>query len=226
MLRKASTTLLGTLLLATLAVPVRAQTGLPPVEPGVPPGFTPLTGARADSVRGVLLGYIDAVKRHDGAAATQAVTRATRAYYAQMRDMAMTAPEAQVRALPLMDRLSVLMYRHRVPADVLRTLTGDAAFAHTISAGWVARTIDGELSPTAEVLGNGDRAIVRDGPLNVQMVREEGAWRWDMMPILRGANAQLAEGKPSRMTEDEFLFFILQTTNERAPTPAIWQPVQ
>jgi hypothetical protein len=226
MLRNASTTLLAALLLAA-AAPGRAQTsGHPPEEPGPPPGYTQMPAAEAQAVLAVLRGYLDAVRRHDGAAATQAVTRATRAYYAQMRDLAMTAPEAQVRALPLMDRVSVLMYRHRASPDVLRTLTGDAAFAHTISDGWVARTADWEPSATARVLGNGDRAIVRDGVTNVQMVREEGAWRWDMMPIIQAASAQFAANLPAGMTEDEFVLFVLSNASGRPASPSVWQPVQ
>jgi hypothetical protein len=124
------------------------------------------------------------------------VTRATRAYYAEMRDLAMTAPEARVRALPLMDRVSVLMYRHRVPAGVLRTLTGDAAFAYTISEGWVDRTARWEPPATLEVFGSGDRAVVRDGGTIAHFVREEGAWPWDMMPIIRAASAQFTASIP------------------------------
>ena len=225
-MRCTSIALLAPLLLA-LAAPCRAQTsGLPPEEPGPPPGYRPMPAAEAAAVRAVLQGYADAVRSRVGAAATRAVTRETRAYYARMRDLAMTAPEAQVRALPLMDRVSVLMYLHRVPADVLRTLTGDAAFAHTISEGWVARTATGQWSPTAPVFGNGDRAIVRDGGLDLQMVREEGAWRWDMMPVIRAASAQFGASLPAGMKEDDFVLFVLSNATGRPVPPTIWQPVQ
>ena len=227
MLRNASIALLAPLLVAALAAPCRAQTDtVAPEEPGIPPGFTALSGVEAQSVRAALQGYAAAVRRRDGSAAAQAVSRATRAYYAQMRDLAMTAPEAQVRALPLMDRISVLMYRHRVPAGVLRTLTGDAAFAHTVSEGWVARTATGQWSATAPVFGNGDRAIVRDGGLDVQMVREEGAWRWDMMPFIRAASTQFTQNLPAGMTENDFVLLVLSTSTGRPASPSVWQPVQ
>jgi hypothetical protein len=225
--RTAPIALLVPLLLAALAAPCRAQTGaLPPEEPGIPPGYQPMPAAEAAAVRAVLQGYLDAVQRHDGAAAARAVTRETRAYYARMRDLAMTAPEAKVRALSLMDRLSVLMYRHRVPADVLRTLTGDAAFAHTVSDGWVARTANWQPSATAEVFGNGDRALLKDAGSIVHMVREEGAWRWDMMPIIRTASTQFAANLPAGMTEDDFILFVLSNSTGRPASPTVWQPVQ
>jgi hypothetical protein len=219
-LRKASIVLLTPLLLSAFAVPGRAQTS------DIPPGYWPMPATEAEAMRSVLQGYLDAVRRHDGTAATQAVTRDTRAYYARMRDMAMTAPEAQVRTLPLMDRVSVLMYRHRVPAEVLRTLTGDAAFAHTVSEGWVARTANWQPSATAPVYGNGDRAVVREGGMNVQMVREEGAWRWDMMPVIRAASTQFTASLPAGMKEDEFVLLVLSSASGRPVSPTVWQPVQ
>jgi hypothetical protein len=119
------------------------------------------------------------------------------------------------------------MYRHRVPAGVLRTLTGeDAAFAYTVSEGWVARTTRWRPSATATVFGNGDRAVVKDGAIDVQMVREEGAWRWDMMPILRAASAQFTASLPVGMKEDDFVLFVLSNASGRPASPTVWQPVQ
>jgi hypothetical protein len=220
MLRNAFMTLLAPLLLAAFAAPCRAQTD------SVPPGFTPLPAAEAEAVRAVLRGYLDAVRRRDGAAAVPAVTRDTRGYYARMRDLAMTAPEAEVRALPLMDRISVLMFRHRVPAGVLRTLTGDAVFAYTISEGWVEQPSQLQVPATAVVFGSGDRAIIRDGEMGIQMLREEGAWRWDMTPVIQAANTEFAANLPAGMTEDDFIFFVLGSVSGRPASPSVWQPVQ
>jgi hypothetical protein len=220
MLRKGSIALLAPLLLSALAAPARAQTG------DAPAGYRPLPAAEAEAVRSVLQRYLQAVRRHDGAAAAQAVSRDTRAYYARMRDLSITAPEATVRALPLIDRVSVLMYRHRVPAGVLRTLTGDSAFAHTVSDGWVDATANWQPSATAPVFGNGDRAIVREGGMDVQMVREEGAWRWDMTPVIQAASTQFTATIPAGMTQDEFVLLVLRSATGRPASPTVWQPVQ
>jgi len=215
------------LLLAGEAAPCRAQTssGPPPVELADTPGYPPLPAAEAEAVHAVLRAYFDAVTHRDGAAAVQAVTRTTRGYYARMRDLALTATEAQVRAAPLMDRVSILMYRHRVPAGVLRTLAGDSAFAHTISAGWVAATA-GEPPAMGPVFGRGDRAIMRDRGTSMQFVREDGAWRWDMMPLIRGASREFAASLPGGMTEEQFIFRVLEMSTGRPASPSVWQPVQ
>lgn len=173
-------------------------------------------------------GYIDALRRHDGAAGVRAVSRGTRDHYARMRDLALTAPEAQVRALPLMDRAAVLMYRHRVPPAVLRTLEGDSAFAYTIRDGWVDQTAPREPPAIEELWGKGDRAVVQGGlAAGVEFVREDGVWRWDMVPVLRTSGEQFTRQLPAGMTEDDFVYLVLRHATGRAADPTtIWKPVQ
>lgn len=198
----------------------------PSAAPGNPAPYPRIEGAQADSVRDALRAYLEAVVRSDGPAAARLVTRSTRAYYARMRDMAVSAPEAQVRAAPLMDRLSILLMRHRIPADVLRGLAGDAVFAHTVTDGWMSETAGTPPPVNGDVYGEGDRAFLSLGAEDVHLVREEGAWRWDMTPMLQAASAEMAPGPDSGMTEDEFLMFVLRYATGRDPSPDIWQPLQ
>ncbi|HEU0298480.1 MAG TPA: hypothetical protein VFR37_03480 [Longimicrobium sp.] len=226
------------LALAVLAcgAPAAAQTGgrppgeppptrLPPEEP--PPPFPQLHGAVADSVRMVIYEYHLAIYERDGAAAVQRVTRASRGYYARMRDLAVTAPEAQVRAAPLMDRITILMLRHRVSPDELRALQGDAVFAYTVDHAWVnADTFRERPQPTdADVFGAGDRAVMLRPDVNTAFVREDGVWRLDLMPVLERASAEFAPDPDSGMTEDELVMMVLQFSDGREPSPDIWQPL-
>lgn len=204
--------------LMTAAAPAAAQPG----EPAPP--YPPLAGADADAIRALVRDYQNAVLRRDGAAATPLVSRESRAYYARMRDMAVSAPEAQVRAAPLMDRLTILLYRHRVPADQLRALSGDAAFAHTIHDGWVTGVEGEEFAARVRIYGEGDRAIIRDEG-DMHLVREEGVWRLDMMPLILAASDEFAEGMESRAEQDDFLLFVLEQATGRDPSPGIWQPL-
>jgi len=215
------------LLLIAGATPCRAQISgaLPPEEPADTPAFPPLPAAEAEAVHAALRAYISAVVRRDGAAAVQAVTRGTRGYYAHARDLALTATEPEVRAAPLMDRVSILMYRHRVPAEVLRRIAGDSAFAHTISAGWVAAPA-GQPPTGGPVLGRGDRAVIRDRGASMQFLREDGAWRWNMMPLIQSMSRELAASLPTGMTEEQFIFRMLEMSTGRPASPSIWQPVQ
>lgn len=234
---KASIALLGALLVTTLPAPAPSQTGKlppaaqqPPPEPAprpMPEGYTRLPAQEAEAIREVIRGYAAAVQRSDGLAAAQAVTRGTRAYYARMRDLALTASETKTRGLPLMDRFSVLMYRHRVSPQVLRAISGDSAFAHTISEGWVAQTMGSGPIPTmGEVWGGGNRALIRDGATDIHLQREDGAWRWDMMPLIRIMSEQFAANLPGGMKEAEFIFYVLTYSNGQPVSSTIWQPAQ
>lgn len=216
------------LLAVCFAVPAAALQGqppstvAPPEEP--PPPYPPLAGPDADAIRATVRDYQAAILRRDGPAAARLVSRESRGYYARMRDMAVSAPEAQVRAAPLMDRMTILMYRHRVPAGQLRALAGDAAFAHTINDGWVTGMDGQDIAARAEIYGQGDRAVIRyEGDMH--LVREEGAWRLDMMPILLAASEEFAEGMESPAEQDEFLLFVMKHSNGRDPSPDIWQPL-
>lgn len=190
-----------------------------------PPPYPPLSAAETEAVRAAARGYIDAARRRDGAAAARLVSRETRAYYARMAAMAVSAPEAQVRAAPLMERMMILMYRHRVPAGELRTLAGDAAFAYTIDEGWVDGDAEDPILSGGEGFGEGDRAVLRQGGEDVYFVREDGGWRMDMMPTILAASTALAPDPDSGMTEDEFVMFVLKYSNGRDPSPDIWQPL-
>lgn len=212
-------------LLSAAAVLCLAHGAPAAAQPGQDPPYPPLAGAEAEAVRAVVREYQQAAARRDGAATARLVTRDTRGYYARMRDMAVSAPEAQVRALPLMERMMVLMYRHRVPAGELRALPASSAFAYTIDAGWVSGDADGDMASLGEIYGEGDRAVLRLGGEDIPFLREDGVWRWDMMPMLLAASEEFAPDPASGMTEDEFLLFVLKYSDGRDPSPDIWQPL-
>jgi hypothetical protein len=193
-------------------------------QPGDPP-YPPLAGADAEAIRAVVREYQQAASRRNGAATSRLVTRDTRGYYARMRDLAVHAPEGAVRALPLLDRVMVLMYRHRVPADELRAMVFDSAFAYTIDSGWVSSDLVEEVASQGEIYGEGDQAILRLGGEDIHFLREDGAWRWDMVPMLQAASAEFAPDPDSGMTEDELVMFVLKYSNGTDPSPGIWQPL-
>ena len=108
----------------------------------------------------------------------------------------------------------------------LRALAGDAAFAYTIDTGWVTEDAEDDPDLSAlQVYGGDDRAILRDGDEELHFIREDGGWRWDMMPTILAASTALAPDPDSEMTEDEFVMFILEYSDGRDPSPDIWQPL-
>ena len=216
--------LIGAVLVLAHAAPAAAQPPGSTHPQAAEPAYPPLAGPDADAIRDVVRQYQAAISRRDGPAAARLVSRDTRAYYTRLLGMAVSATEEQVRAAPLMDRVTILLYRHRTAPGELRALAADQAFAHTISAGWVTATEGEELASRSEAFGEGDRAILRyDG--DTHFVREDGIWRWDMMALIQAATAEMEEGMASREEEDEFLMFVLKQSDGRDPSPDIWQPL-
>ncbi|WP_420128447.1 hypothetical protein [Longimicrobium sp.] len=197
------------------AAPAAAQSEAP---------YPPLAGAEAEAVRNVVRQYEYATRSGDGNAAARLVSRETRDYYNRMLAMAISATEEQVRAVTLMDRMMILMYRHRVSAAQLRALPADGGFALTIDEGWLNAPEIGDLVSGSEVFGEGDRAILRyDG--DIHFVREGGAWRWDMMPLILAAGEEVEADLTSPEEQDEFLMYVLEQADGLDPSPTIWQPL-
>jgi hypothetical protein len=208
-------------LVLAYAAPAPAQDTIPPEDFAA--AYPPLPQAEADAVRAVARDYIAAAHRRDGAAAARLVSRETRAYYTGLAQLAVSAPEARVRAAPLVERVMILMFRHRVPAGELRTLAGDAVFAYTVDNGWVTVDVEDPILTGTQAYGTRDRAVLRDRGEDVHFLREDGGWRWDMMPTIQAASTELAAN--AGMTEDEFVLFVLKYSDGRDPSPDIWQPL-
>ena len=65
----------------------------------------------------------------------------------------------------------------------------------------------------------------RESPLRFYFVRQDGAWKWDMLgtiqlmdPVFR----QLAE--TSRLTPEELLLRVVEIANQRPLPPTAWDP--
>ena len=99
------------------------------------------------------------------------------------------------------------------PAE-LRALPADSAFAYTIRAGWVEGDADEDVVSQGEILGEGDRAVLRIEGEEIHFLREEGAWRWDMMPAILAASKEFAPDPDDGMTEDEFYETLDAFTNK------------
>jgi hypothetical protein len=66
--------------------------------------------------------YKQALIDADGAAASKLTATDTHAYLKQTLDRALTMKEADLRALSLLDQISVLMLRHNMKPDELRAM--------------------------------------------------------------------------------------------------------
>ena len=134
--------------------------------------------------------YFDAVEQADGEAAVSYVSQSTIDYYQSLVDLSLDATEAETRALPFIDKVTVVMIRHRLPAEVIRTMDGRALFVHGVEQGWVGkqsmdRLKNSGLSMHIEV--DGDRAwayMTNDDGVKSDRIlafSKEDGWKLDLV---------------------------------------------
>ncbi|HYH80928.1 MAG TPA: hypothetical protein VEX86_14095 [Longimicrobium sp.] len=204
--------------------------GGPPPEPP-PGGAPPRADPEAARVTAVYDAYAAALRENRGEAAAALVTPAVVAFYADLRTLALHGTPAQVRALPLMQRMLVLGLRHRVGAERLSAMTPRQLLAHTIQTD--TRVGAGMTPGTPAVVGDEATVPLLSGgrPTGARMafIRGDGGWRADLLPLMAlagcGVRAALRQRGIGRERDDEVILRGLQHSTGRAPGDDIWQPL-
>lgn len=174
--------------------------------------------------------YKNAILEDRGDEAADVVSKATIDYYQKMLDIALTADSATVDQLGITDKMTVLTVRHKVPKSTIAELDGRGFFIYAISAGMVGKnsvinaTI-GEVKvnenfATGQLLVNG-----QESPMYFHFYHE-GDWKLDLTSLFHITNTALNQMvQESGMSQNEFLFQILQSLTGRYPNSTIWQPM-
>jgi hypothetical protein len=181
-------------------------------------------------VRAAFEAYRAALLARDGQAALPHVAAAVFEYYGDVQRLALYAMADEVRARPLHDQMFVLLLRHRLAPQRLRDMTPRELFAYGVDQGWI-----GEESTRRQqidrvwVHGNMANVTINQGgrpsPLDYSFVRQEGAWKWDMLGVIQWmdpAFRMLADR--NGLTPEALLVRVVEATNKGTVSPAIWDP--
>jgi hypothetical protein len=182
------------------------------------------------AIRATFEAYRTALLARDGEGALSHVSQPVLEYYGYVRDLALYASAAEVRARPLSDQLFVLLLRHRIPSARLRGMTARQVFTHGVAQGWIsdeqARTQQiGRIGVTgnmafAEMLIGGRRS-----PIGLHFVRQEGAWKWDMLGVIQGMDTALRSvAERAGITPEALLLRSAERVAGRRVPPTIWDP--
>lgn len=183
------------------------------------------------AVRTAFLQYKEAILRQQGETAWQHVDANTARYYDEMRLLALNGSEEKVRALNFVNKVTVLLLRHRVGLEGLRPMTTKDVFVYAVDKGMIGR--DGVLkSNVGKVRVFADKAsgeLLHEGkvaPFAYQFTKEDGQWKIDLTAILPSANvAMKALIEREKLNEDEFLLLLVESVSGSKPSAAIWQPL-
>ena len=166
-----------------------------------------------------------------GEEAFELIDSNTYRYFEQTLKASIYADRKAVEALPLIDRLSVLLVRHRIPAEELLTMTGREYFVQSVKQGMFGKNSLAaiELGKT-EVTGTSARAqIIRDledTDMWFRFFKEKGNWKLDLTSLFEPTTLGLLAGLAKEgMSENEFIFAILESTGKPV-TEEIWMPLK
>jgi hypothetical protein len=186
----------------------------------------------APAVEKAFADYRQAVLDKKGDAAADLIAPATIAEYQKYRDLALKGDEKTVKGLSISGRTNVLMMRHRVGKDQLKSMNGKKIVAYAVDQGWIgeegvkrAGVTDVEVSgsaATAKVTVNGQKSDEM-----FHFAKHDGKWTIDLVPNLPRADVLFQKmASESGQGENEFLFQILGLLTGRPVTDAIWQPLE
>lgn len=187
-------------------------------------------GPEAQAVRDAFEGYRRALIEEDGEAAAARVSAGTLEAYQRFRDLALTGDRDALEELSMVHRMQVLLFRHRIDADALEAMDGRAAFAHAVDQAWVgAGGIERLEVHHVSVRGDQATANVGVGPAPspdlFRFRREDGDWRFDLMPTLGAAEGALRQMAAARGVEaNEFLLGMIGSMSGEPATEALFDP--
>jgi hypothetical protein len=186
----------------------------------------------ASAVKKAFESYRSALLNQDGKAAVEAVSSNTIKMYQEYRDQAMTGDEQSVKGLSIVNRMQVLLMRHRIDPKLLKKMDGNEVFAYAVDQNWIGKNSVVRLT-LEDVAVSGPRATAKasaDGKQTGErfhFVREEGSWKLDLGPTIQ-ATDQVMQGiaRKKGMSENELVFSLITSVSGRQVTEAIWRPLE
>ena len=180
--------------------------------------------------------YKQALVEGDGAAASKLTASDTHAFLDQTLDRALTMEEAEVRALPLLDQISVLMLRHNMKPEELRAMAQGDPVAYAVNQRAFDMNEVEKLEAEAFAV-NGTQAQAPLSnlkgspiPVSVHFKEEAGSWKFDLLSSIAPFRAvfESQAGLFSRLQIGDgnsgVVPLILHVITGRAPDANIWNP--
>lgn len=183
-----------------------------------------------EAVRQSFAEYKRAVMADDGAAAAAQLSAPTVQWYGQMQDLALHGSKEELEQLGPLEKIQVLAFRQRVPADELRTMTPRQLVAYSVTHGWIGKVGTGrsELGTVAASSGTAVANVLlggKDSGQQYHFVREDGRWLFNQLPTLEAsADALKAAAAQRGVPVDQFVQELIESGSGKKITPDLWQP--
>jgi FOG: Ankyrin repeat len=196
--------------------------------------------AAEKEIRDCFARYKAALLSSQGEEAAECVSDKTISYYFWSNVRTMQQDRKGIERMPLTERIYVLSMRHQVPyaklyelSRVERTQMGRSYFIHAVESGMIGKesveklelakvfvdTVDGNKAKTM-ISSDGKTA-----PFGFDFLLEEGQWKIDLTSFFPIAEEILkAAIMQSGMSENQFIFAVLEKNSGKKPDDSIWDP--
>jgi len=194
----------------------------------------PLLGwsAEPEAVSESFQSYKSAILDQKGESAVRLVTKRTVEEYQKYVDWALSADRKTLESLSFINRFQTFLLKHRIPLDTLKKLNGRSTFVYAVDRDWIGkngviRTTLGEIDvadkrANAEVIIGGQKV-----PNRFQFIKEEGIWKFDLIQVMRDTDQALkVAAKQKGLSENEFMFSLIETISGKKVNDSIWTPIQ
>lgn len=188
------------------------------------------SGSAESAIRGVFDSYRSALLAGDGAAAYEFLSQSSIDFYVEMRDLALTAPRAELVARSLVDRLHVLTLRYVLAPQRLESMEPVDVVAYAVESGLIGQ---GTLQQQGldEITVDGDEAeatILSEGSgteFTYSFVQDPGGWKMDLLGVLDSANETFRDLiEEEGISETTFIFDTIEVITGQRPTRVLWDP--
>lgn len=178
------------------------------------------------------MNYRSAILNDRGEDAVQYLDSRTVAYYDYILAQTITADSSKLATFSTMDKLMVLMIRHRVDTTTIFSLDGKELIVLAIQLGMIGKNsvINNSVSEVKidQDFARGQLAVKgKPQPVYFHFYREENQWKIDLTSIFpMGETAFNSIIVESKLSHDEFIFDMLTRLSGIKPDGRIWLPLK
>lgn len=185
-----------------------------------------------EAIKNCYNGYKQAILDDRGADAVEYIDQHTLEYYTTCLDRAIYMDSASVEKLQIVDKMTVLGIRHRIPKEDIYKMDNRALFQRTIEEGMISKnSVKSSELGVVRIEGNfATGNVVADGsptPINFHFYKEENDWKIDLtsiFPVPQKALSQMISDLG--VSETDFTLQSLGQVTGSAPTRSILNPLK
>ncbi|MBK8491067.1 MAG: hypothetical protein IPL49_09290 [Saprospirales bacterium] len=187
--------------------------------------------AEKEKISALFEKYNEALLQDNGEEAVNYVDSRTLKYYSEALEKVIHADRAAIEAMSFLDKLMVLIIRHKATREEILSFTGRSLFVYAVDEGMAGKnSIPNNSLGRIKVVGDfaNARALSRGRrtPVHYHFYKEDGEWKIDLtsvFPVSGLAFKKLVE--KSGQEENAFLFMLLEMVTGKKPGEEIWEKI-